>query len=247
MHLLLLVPLDINGQALVHLQLMRMPRTLGKEIFGSIGSISTNDISNLLPWTNMLTPRDEPQGDLDVWLLLRIRIVLRIFGETFRNDELLHIDLALVHLLALVQQKLMYPLKGLLLIRLHIQDLHQDRLAHFFRQSTPITSDDVQAFEFCFKGLLLPIDHLHRRIFLFLQQHQTHKDSVNLNFESLVPLVHRSLDLFSDLHRLLEIRRLRVHENRIGVTINHIKRQLLVHNVDGRLQSFSTLRCDERS
>jgi len=32
---------------------MRMPRTLGKEIFGSIGSISTNDISNLLPWTNL--------------------------------------------------------------------------------------------------------------------------------------------------------------------------------------------------
>lgn len=66
----------------VHLQLMRMPGTLGKEIFGSI-SIA-NDISNLLPWTNlrdavgkvntlpadvlsgrdMLTPRDEPQGDL---------------------------------------------------------------------------------------------------------------------------------------------------------------------------------------
>lgn len=38
----------------VHLQLMRMPRTLGKEIFGSIGSISiANDISNLLPWTNL--------------------------------------------------------------------------------------------------------------------------------------------------------------------------------------------------
>lgn len=54
-----------------------------------------------------------------------------------------------------------------------------------------------------------------------------------------MPLVHRLLDLFSDLHRLplkgrveeshhrdkaagrlLEIRRLRVHENRIGVTIN---------------------------
>mmetsp|Transcript_3404 Transcript_3404/g.8032 ORF Transcript_3404/g.8032 Transcript_3404/m.8032 type:complete len:297 (-) Transcript_3404:2441-3331(-) len=182
-----------------------------------------------------------------MWLILGIRVVLRILGQALRNDVLLHGHLVFVHLFGLVAQKLVHPVNRLFLVGVPVQDAIQDCLTQLLGQFAPVAPHNVQTFELCLKrGLLTPADNLERGILLLLEQHQTGKHSVDLNLKPLVSLVHGALDLFPDLHGLLIVLCLRIHEDGVRVSIHHIQLQLLLHNRDRRLQGLSAFGRDQR-
>mmetsp|Transcript_47650 Transcript_47650/g.113474 ORF Transcript_47650/g.113474 Transcript_47650/m.113474 type:complete len:204 (-) Transcript_47650:2790-3401(-) len=179
-------------------------------------------------------------------LLLGVWIVLGILGETLRDHELVQWHLAVIHVLRLLTQELVHPLDGLFFVHIGIENLCEDRFSHLLGQTAPIPSHDVQAFELLLEELLFPVHNLESSIFLLLEKHETHKDCIDLDLQPAIPFIDRALDLLGNVHRLLEVSRLRVDEDGVCVTIHHLQLQFLLHDCRRALQSFSAFRRNER-
>mmetsp|Transcript_72834 Transcript_72834/g.131200 ORF Transcript_72834/g.131200 Transcript_72834/m.131200 type:complete len:446 (+) Transcript_72834:860-2197(+) len=247
MHLLLLVPSNVQFQCRVQSELVRMPGFLGQGGLGTFACHFANDVLDLLAGSDWLASGHETEGNLNVWLVFGIGVILWILGESLCDDILGGRDLQLIHFNSLVSEELVHPVHGLLLVDIvAVQNAQQDRLAHLLRQGAPVAAHNVQTLELMLELLRLPINDLHASVLLLFQEHQADKDCVDLNFEALVPLVHGALDLLSCLHRLIVVGGLGVHKHRVCVTVDHIELQLLLNDRDRRLQRLSALGGDER-
>mmetsp|Transcript_28918 Transcript_28918/g.83043 ORF Transcript_28918/g.83043 Transcript_28918/m.83043 type:complete len:977 (+) Transcript_28918:971-3901(+) len=177
-------------------------------------------------------------------LVLGIGVVLGGLREALGDDVLLQGHLVLVHLLRALFEETVQPIHSLLLA-LAAQDPHQDLLTDTLGELAPISSHDVQALELALELLVRPVHDLQGRVFFLLQQHQPAEHGIDFDFQPLVPLVDRGLDLLSRLHGLVVILGLGVHEDGVGVAVDYLEHQLLLHNVDGGLQGLSALGRDQ--
>mmetsp|Transcript_83678 Transcript_83678/g.249737 ORF Transcript_83678/g.249737 Transcript_83678/m.249737 type:complete len:283 (-) Transcript_83678:2881-3729(-) len=222
-----------------------MPSPVGQRSLWTLTRDLADDVGDLLSRPDSLTPLHQPQGNLHMGLVLRIWVVLRILCQTLRDDIALERHPLLVHLLGLFRQVVVHPVHGVLLALL--QHLGEHQLADLFCQPAPVAANNVKAFELPLERLLGPVHDLDCCVLLLLQQHQTGKHGIDLNFQPLVALVNGPLDVLRSLHGLVMIRSLRVDKDGIGVTIDNIQLQLLLHHGDRVLQRLPALGRDERS
>mmetsp|Transcript_52299 Transcript_52299/g.136174 ORF Transcript_52299/g.136174 Transcript_52299/m.136174 type:complete len:242 (+) Transcript_52299:867-1592(+) len=241
MHLVLLVPVHVHAQRRVQGELVRVAGSLGEGGLRGVCAAWLGDhVLHLLAGPHGAPPGLQAQRHLDVGLVLRVGVILRILGEALRDDVLLERHLLLVHRRGLLGEVAVHPLDRLLLA-LSVEDLQEHFLADLLGQPAPVPPDDVQALDLGLEHLLLPIDHLDSGILLFLQQHHGSKHAVDLDLQLFILLVDRSLDLLCCLHGLIEILGLRIHEHRVRVPIDHIQREFLLDHRDGGLQRLAAL------
>mmetsp|Transcript_35005 Transcript_35005/g.88191 ORF Transcript_35005/g.88191 Transcript_35005/m.88191 type:complete len:374 (-) Transcript_35005:1732-2853(-) len=110
----------------------------------------------------------------------------------------------------------------------------------------PIPPHNVQALQLMGELFLLPIDNLEGCVLFLLKKHEAAEHCVDFDLQLLVPLVHVGLDLLSRLHCLRVVLSLGVHEDRVCVTVDNLKLELLLNHGDRGLQGVSALRRDER-
>mmetsp|Transcript_12059 Transcript_12059/g.37735 ORF Transcript_12059/g.37735 Transcript_12059/m.37735 type:complete len:433 (+) Transcript_12059:905-2203(+) len=222
-----------------------MPRLLGQRCLWVLARGFADDVGDLLPGAHRLPPCQEAQSDLHVWLVLRIRVILRVLCQPLGDHVALHRHFLLVHLAALFREEIVHPLHRLF-FALAAKHPPQDLVTNVLGQHAPVPTHDVQALELVRKLPRRPVHDLKRGVLLLLQEHQPAEDCIDLDLQTLVPLVHGPLDLLRGLHSLLVVLRLGVDEDGVRVAVDHVELELLLDDGDGVLQGLPALGRDER-
>eukprot|EP00968_Pinguiococcus_pyrenoidosus_P004281 scaffold286_cov247-Pinguiococcus_pyrenoidosus.AAC.4 len=213
------------------------------------GKLAANHVRDVIAHVDGLAGPEHADGDLDVRLTLRVRIVPRMLVEALRDHVLGHVDLPFPHVLGEVLQMLVDVRHDGLAI-LPAQDLVQDVVAHVLAELAPVSAHEVQALDFPLgrhHAFLVGVPiHQQRGVLLLLQQEHALVDAIQVDLQGLVESINFPLDLMRQRASLAQVGGGRVDHDGVGVSVDDLKAERVLRQVHGVLERVAALARHER-
>mmetsp|Transcript_8937 Transcript_8937/g.20094 ORF Transcript_8937/g.20094 Transcript_8937/m.20094 type:complete len:202 (+) Transcript_8937:1148-1753(+) len=174
----------------------------------------------------------------------RIGIIVGMLVQSLGDYILVEWQFSTAHLLRHLLEMVVNVIHNNFLL-IPRQDLIEDVLSGILRLDTPIATHEIQTLCLCPHCKALTTGSLrdgHGSVLLLLEQKHGAKDTINLQLERLVKLVHLPLHRVSQFQHfgiLLHIGNSSINHDGIGVAVNHLESNGGLCQVDSTLEGFS--------
>mmetsp|Transcript_37797 Transcript_37797/g.55756 ORF Transcript_37797/g.55756 Transcript_37797/m.55756 type:complete len:204 (-) Transcript_37797:1408-2019(-) len=182
-------------------------------------------------------------------LPLCIRIIIRVLVQSLGDSVLIKRKIAASHLFRDLLEVIMDIIYNHLLL-IAGQDLIKDIFSRILGLDAPITTNKIKSFHLFIKGDFTSrsFSHSHSGVLLLLQEEHGTEDTINLKLKSLVQSIDLTLHSVSQLQNLIifvDVADASVDHNGVGISVDDIKSNCSLGQVNCSLKSF-TAHCSDK-